>query len=385
MEKETKILQEELEKARSQLYIFYELTKAMRTTLRMDEIIYIILTGLTAHQGLAFNRAILFLVDEESKNIKGFMGVGPVDVQEARDIWSNIENEKKDLYDLIKTYRRIKEGKIKPKFMEFVQSLCFPFHEENSFIYKAIYEKKAAPVDVDRIAEFGNDPFINKLNLKEFLFSPLWIKERPAGIIVVDNYITGKLITDADVKIFNMFVEQAAGAIENSQEFENTLIKSHTDALTSLWNHGYFQYKLDEEITNLQSKSYSLSIMMLDIDDFKKFNDTHGHIYGDIALKTISQILKENSRKVDVICRYGGEEFSIILPRTNREEAFLIGERIRNSVQQQEILSKRFTVSIGITSSTYGEIAEKQTLLKKADDALYEAKRSGKNRVILST
>lgn len=92
---EIKKLQGEVEKIRSQFYIFYELTKAMRTTLRLDEIAYIILTGLTANQGLAFNRAVLFLVDNERKKINGFMGIGQMDAEDAGPIWHHIEEEKK--------------------------------------------------------------------------------------------------------------------------------------------------------------------------------------------------------------------------------------------------------------------------------------------------
>ncbi|RKY31120.1 MAG: hypothetical protein DRP68_05385, partial [Candidatus Omnitrophota bacterium] len=100
-------LRKELEKARSQFYIFYELTQAMRTTLRLEEISYIILTGLTAHHGLGFNRATLFLVEEKEKTINGLMGIGPMDSEEANRIWKAIEDQKMDLYALIKAYHKI--------------------------------------------------------------------------------------------------------------------------------------------------------------------------------------------------------------------------------------------------------------------------------------
>lgn len=142
MEEEIQRLKEELEKLRFQLYFFYELTKAMRLTLKLDEITYIILTGLTAHQGLGFNRAAIFFVDEQAKLIKGFMGIGPLDSKEADEIWHHIEKEKKDLYDLIDDYSRIRENKIKPRFMEFIHSLSFPLDKESGFIFDALYEKK---------------------------------------------------------------------------------------------------------------------------------------------------------------------------------------------------------------------------------------------------
>jgi diguanylate cyclase (GGDEF)-like protein len=381
MKEEIKKLQEEIEKLRSQFYIFYELTKAMRTTLRLEEIVYIILTGLTAHQGLAFNRAILFLADEESKKIRGFMGIGPMDSQEADDIWKSIENQKMNLYDLIKAYHRLKKDK-KPKFWEFIQSLYFPLEKEGGLIYDILLEKNPLYIKEEKIYKFKNDPLVQSLNLKEFLVSSLWINNKPKGVILVDNYITKKPITDDDIKIFKMFIEQAQGAIENSQIFEDTLTKAHTDSLTELWNYGYFQYRLDEEIMKAYSKKHPLSILMIDLDDFKSFNDTYGHLEGDRVLKNISKIFKECCRKNDIVCRYGGEEFSMILPFTDKEEAYRLGERIRRWLEEKKVSSYRnLTISIGIAS--YPEDAQdKENLIKKADEALYCAKRKGKNQVI---
>lgn len=376
-------LKEELEKTRSQLYILYELNKAMRTTLRLEEIVYIILTGLTAHEGLSFNRAIIFLVDEDNKKLKGFMGIGPMDMHEASVIWRSVEQQKMDLYDLIKAYHRIKEENIKPKFMEFIQSLSFTLNEKSGFIASALWEKGPLHIKGEKISELKADPLITQLQLSEFLISPLWIKDKPQGIIIVDNYVTKKAISETDVRIFNMFVEQAAGAIENSRAFEDTLIKAHTDTLTTLWNHGYFQYRLDEEILKARSANHELCVMMIDLDDFKKFNDTYGHIHGDNALKDIARTFKENCRPVDILCRYGGEEFSIILPLTNRNEAYLIAETLRKNLSEKEILKNKFTVSIGLAAFPQ-DGTDKDILLRKADVALYKAKREGKNRVVLA-
>ncbi len=383
MHGEIEKLKEELEKVRSQLYVFYELTKAMRTTLRLDEITYIILTGLTAHEGLRFNRAAVFFADQEAESINGFMGIGPIDAEEAGEIWQAIEEEKKDLYALIDNYRQIKKASQKPKFMEFIQSLEFRLNKKGGLISKALKRKGAIHLNREETIKFKADPLIEKLNLEECLISSLWIKGKPAGLILVDNYITKKPINYDDIKTFNMFIEEAQGAIENSKDFENTLIKSHTDPLTSLWNYGYFQYKLDEELAKAASLKLPLSVMMIDLDAFKKFNDSRGHIQGDLALKTISQIIQKNCRKIDILCRYGGEEFSLILPGSNKEEALLLGERIRKSIASDLFLDYKFTVSIGIASFPENA-SNKQTLIERADEALYQAKDKGKNRVVLA-
>lgn len=383
MEEEEK-LRRELEKVRSQFYIFYELTQAMRTTLHLDEIVYIMLTGLTAHQGLGFNRAILFLYEEVSSVISGFMGIGPIDSEEANKIWSYIETQKMSLHDLIKVWRKIKENKIKPKFMELVCSLSFSVDKEESIITQVLKEKSCVHIKGEKAEKLKNDPLVKKLKLKEFVIAPMWTNDKPIGVIIVDNYITKKPITEEDLRILTMFVNQCALAVENSKTFEDTLLKAHTDTLTTLWNYGYFQYKLDEELVKAKKQNYPLSLIMLDLDDFKKFNDTFGHLMGDLALKEISNILKETCRKIDIPARYGGEEFSLILPFTNKQEALSIAERIRKAIENKPILGKhRFTVSIGIASFPV-DAQNRQDLLNKADIFLYKAKQQGKNRIVLN-
>src|SRR3990167_1835335 len=125
-------------------------------------------------------------------------------------------------------------------------------------------------------------------------------------------------------------------AIENSRLYELVKHKSHTDAITHLWNHGFFQDKLTEEIENALKTQTSIGLIMIDIDDFKKLNDLYGHQNGDIVLKEIAQILNESSRECDYVCRYGGEEFCIILTQTNMEQGYLIAERIRQNISNHQ-------------------------------------------------
>ena len=378
---EVEKLKKELEKIQSQFYIFYELTQVMRSSLHLDELVYIILTGLTAHHGLGFNRALLFLVNESENLIEGFMGIGPIDSEEANKIWKAIEAQKMDLYALIRAYQKIKTHPT--RFMEFTKSLKFPLCKESGLIYEALYEVSPLHIDISKESQYKDDMLVKKLNLKEFVIAPLRSKGVSLGVILVDNCITKKPITEEDIRILTMFVNQAAGAIENSKVFEDTLIKAHTDSLTGLWNYGYFQYKLDEEIMKAKNQKYNLSVMMMDIDDFKKFNDTFGHLAGDEVLRKIALILKENSRKIDVVARYGGEEFALILPYTTKEEAKIIGERIRKRIEGTKILNKNVTVSIGI-ASLEDENTTKEELIKKADLALYRAKFEGKNKIVLA-
>jgi diguanylate cyclase (GGDEF)-like protein len=218
---------------------------------------------------------------------------------------------------------------------------------------------------------------------------PLRAKGTVNGLIVADNIFTKKPITDADIKIFSMLADQAGLAIENSRLYEMVVHKSHTDSITNLWNHGFFQEKLSEEIQIAEQFHYPLSLAMLDIDDFKKLNDMYGHQHGDVILREVAQILRDSSRDVDYVCRYGGEEFTLILKQTRKEQSIEIAERIRKKIDSHPFPSGtddhklKVTVSIGL--ATYPDDAStKKELIDNADRAMYIAKFSGKNKTCVA-
>lgn len=375
-------LKAELEKVHSQFNIFYKLTKVMRTTLHLEEAAFIILTGLTAHHGLGFNRAFLFLADNKNKTLKGFMGIGPVDGSEAQKIWNLIEVKKMDLYGLIYNYHGIKEGAVNSPLMKLTRSISMSLDSQSELVHDIIHSQSPFVITEGMIKQrYSNDQIIGKLNLFNFAAASLASSTGFAGMILVDNLVTGKTITEEDIHIFSMFIDQAAGAIENCKEYEYTLTRASTDTLTGLWNHGSFQWHLGEKIAKSSKENEPLSILMADIDHFKKFNDSFGHQLGDEALKLIAHTFKSSARDKDIACRYGGEEFALIMPCTNPETARAIAERIRNAVEQVSLNEHSFSISIGVSSFPQ-DTHTKHELLRKADMALYRAKREGRNRVI---
>ena len=163
--------------------------------------------------------------------------------------------------------------------------------------------------------------------------------------------------------------------------------ESVTDSLTGLKNRRYFDQRLSEEIA--QSKRYrlSLSLLLIDVDHFKRVNDTYGHQIGDEVLKNLSTVIVEMVRESDIVVRYGGEEIAIIAPKTNKAEAILLAERLRNIVQKSPLASidarqeiVQITISIGVSTLNLVTM-DKDALVEEADKALYEAKRLGRNRV----
>ncbi|MCX5697820.1 MAG: sensor domain-containing diguanylate cyclase [Candidatus Omnitrophica bacterium] len=377
-------INEELERAKRELAILYEISNAMRTTLKLEEILYIILTGVTAHTGLSFNRAILFLINEKDNLVEGKMAIGPENGEEANRIWTKIETEKTTLDDLINAYK-FSNSTLGSGFNQVIRHFKIPLKEPEGGLL-ALCALDSMPLHITRqtLTNHPNDPVLRLLKAEEVAIVPLKAKDKVNGIIVADNFITKKEITKDDLHMLIMLANQAGLAIENSQLYEKTVVRTHQDSLTNLWNHGYFQFLLQEELEKAKASKTPLSLVALDIDDFKVYNDTFGHQAGDKILKDMAALLRSYSRQMDSVCRYGGEEFMVILPQTNKEEAYLIAERLRQAIEKhpfthEEIMPhQKLTVSVGLSAFPEDGAIPSQ-LLHYSDKTLYQAKRNGKN------
>ncbi len=182
------------------------------------------------------------------------------------------------------------------------------------------------------------------------------------------------------------FNNRAKDLIQQMQEMMGELAASYeevwnlaiTDEQTGLANRRLFEQRLQEEIQRAERYNRGLTLVMLDIDDFKRYNDTHGHLAGDRMLAQIASVLKENVRAIDLAARYGGEEFTLILPETDQNGAFIIMERVRQLVESSPAVD--VTVSAGIATYPRDGVTREELILS-ADKALYQAKAAGKNRV----
>ncbi len=177
---------------------------------------------------------------------------------------------------------------------------------------------------------------------------------------------------------------------EKNRQLEDLLTKLEilaiTDSLTQIYNRRYFESVIEKEFENTLRYKTPASCMMIDIDNFKSVNDEFGHRIGDVVLKGIANIIKNNLRKVDVVARWGGEEFIAILPRTTKEDTFVAAQRILKAISDNEFegVNRPITISIGIASIPDESIDNAEKLIHKADTAMYEAKKHGRNRVIIS-
>jgi diguanylate cyclase (GGDEF)-like protein len=151
------------------------------------------------------------------------------------------------------------------------------------------------------------------------------------------------------------------------------------DGLTDVYNHRAFQERLAEEVARARRNGHPLSLMLGDVDDFKKYNDRFGHVAGDERLQFFGQVLQRATRPSDFVARYGGEEFAIILPETTKEQGLVVGERILETLAQEQG-PKRITASFGLVEFS-DDCPTPATLIETADQALYTAKHTGKNRI----
>lgn len=177
---------------------------------------------------------------------------------------------------------------------------------------------------------------------------------------------------------YSMEIEQNRWELEQANQKLEDLAR--TDGLTGLFNHRHFQDTLAREMKLALRGGVALSVILLDVDHFKKYNDSFGHPAGDFVLKQIATVLTESARASDVVARYGGEEFAIILSMTDAEGAVVVAERVRAAVEGAEWPERAITASFGVASM--GIYQSPSTLIKAADEALYAAKEAGRNRIM---
>lgn len=193
--------------------------------------------------------------------------------------------------------------------------------------------------------------------------------------------------TEKERELLAKTAQQIAMALEKALLFEQTKELSITDELTGIFNRRYFNQCFDRELQRCKRYNHPLGVVMLDIDQFKRYNDLNGHLLGDEVLKQVARILESNLRKADIIARYGGEEFVILLPEISKLQAVRVADKLRKKVERAAFPNEatqpkgKLTISLGI--AIYPEDAQSQEkLLRLADAALYEAKSAGRNCVV---
>ncbi len=315
---------------------FAKISTAITSTMKLEEMLTIILRS--AIDELGFDRVKLLLINKETNLLEGKL------VADVRGVFQAIESER------------------------------YPLREGVNRLVDAALGKAGSHEDNDEISRL--------------IFNmPLEVRGNIIGVMAVENIFSRKPVLKEDLENIKIFGNQAALAIENARLFQKVEELSIHDGLTGLYVYRYFKQRLEEEVRRAKRFDEEFSLMIVDIDDFKKYNDTYGHPVGDKILQELSKILLRNVRALDIVGRYGGDEFVVILPKLSRLKARDVALRIHRAIGEHRYhiddKPMSFTVSIGIAS--FPEISDTaEGLIKKADEALYLAKQHGKNQVRLA-
>jgi len=241
--------------------------------------------------------------------------------------------------------------------------------------------------DIKKDFRFSEDKFNGYERLFRSVISCPFLMEgrKVIGILRLENSKPYNY-TSEDLRLLDIICDIGAVSFQNAALYKETLALAIRDGLTGLFLRRYFLDRLKEELSRSLRNNSSCSFLMIDIDNFKNYNDEYGHTAGDMVLKAISKVLL-NFADPGIVCRYGGEEFSILLPDASKKDAIRIADNIRKAVKKEDIELRRvkthITVSIGVAA--FPEDAKIQDeLIMKADECLYKAKREGKDRVIIS-
>lgn len=229
--------------------------------------------------------------------------------------------------------------------------------------------------------------FYPHIKVKSLLCYPIVSKNRVIGVVQLLNRLGKARFDEEDIQGLSKLVDQASLAIERSDLYQTMSDLAATDDLTKLYNLRYFGRALDVELSRCKRYKLSLSLIFIDIDYFKRVNDQHGHLAGSQVLIEMAKIIRDSFRVIDVVARYGGDEFVVILPETHMKRAHQVAERVRQAVRKYAFLKNKglnlkITASFGVAGCPE-HTDNKTELIHLADQAMYQAKVLGRNRTSL--
>ncbi|MBE7704513.1 MAG: GGDEF domain-containing protein [Cyanobacteria bacterium SIG29] len=315
-------------------------------------------------------------------------------LNEQMEISLNFYKAMKDIAKIIESQYELSYiipliGEMIDRFMSSHLIYIFIYKDEK---YKLVWPSACKEKSIYNLLEKinHNTDFIISENGKTGAFPIINEEKHIIGAIVAYSNIDKLLQKDIDYLL--QLTRQSGMTIQRANVYAEVLKYATMDALTGLNNRRQFEIRLKQEVSNSKRNNTPLCCMMLDVDYFKKVNDTYGHTAGDCVLKAVSNIIKNEIREYDIACRYGGEEFFIILPQTNIKEASLVAQRLRKVIEEakmdildagiENIPYLKVTISVGVCA--FENSMNANDIAIKVDKALYDAKETGRNRVIIA-
>jgi diguanylate cyclase (GGDEF)-like protein len=274
------------------------------------------------------------------------------------------------------TYRGLKREETSASLPTILPMLAFLDKDEYSQIPFSYFRDNFPDTDMtERLAALATDIIV-----------PLRTDKGSIGILLLPRNGKGQSYGLQEVQYITQIVRFASIALENASLFR----QATTDRMTGLFSHHFFEKSLDEELERARRYNSTFSLVMFDIDNFKKFNDTYGHLQGDRIIREIAKLLCKSIRQVDFPARYGGEEFAVILPAVDVKGALVVAERLRKVVDTYAFPSSEggaslhVTISVGVTEFDAETSYAPTEIIRDADRALFKSKEQGRNRVTVS-
>jgi len=281
-------------------------------------------------------------------------------------LWKPLQNREDITVKCYKNYKRINPNLVVENISDFE-----PFFKKNSGIvhYKVFAE---AIGQTETIASFDT--------MSPELVIPILGPSGLYGMILVGSKLLGDAYTKLELAYFQNLMSFVSKAMQNHLHYDRTL----RDPKTGLYNNGFFMKRLEGEIARAKRTFSKTSIIIIDVDHFKIFNDKYGHVAGDKVLETIAAIIKEGVRNSDIPSRFGGEEFTVLLPDTDRETVLIVAERLRANVESMQVEWEtplpQVTISLGLFTFDRTLNIPAEGVIKRADEALYISKAMGRNQ-----
>ncbi len=351
----------ELDRANRQMLTLQHIWEMMNSSKPLSSVLSAIVNSLQGELGYLYS----FIVKEKADNDGAYLQV----VASSRDdletrFWENFDCN-------ISDYR-----------MNFPDNTEMKNAVKNNQIYQSDNLIELVCSLIPRFDKSKVEEFLREANMKSYILVPLMSKQTHFGSLIV--FSSRESVSESELNFLSLFAKQIELAITIADLFEAVKEQAITDAMTGLYNRRYFEEFIKKEVIRANRQNQKFTVIGLDLDYLKQINDSYGHNYGDIAIKTIAEVLKNNARSIDVVARMGGEEFNILLPGIDSAGGCIAAERIRKAIESVELEKiGHITASLGV--ATYLEHSNDiEELLEITDRAMYESKRNGRNRVTIA-
>ena len=351
----------ELDRANRQMLTLQHIWEMMNSSKPLSSVLNAIVNSLQGELGYLYS----FIVKERNDNDGKYLQI----VATSRDDMGTKFNE----------YFNCDLSEYRMHFPEFDEV-------KNAIKNNQIYQSKELVKLISGfIPEIDNNKvanFLKEAKMKSYILVPLLSKHTHFGSLIV--FSSRENISNSELNFLGLFAKQIELAITIADLFQAVKEQAITDGMTGLYNRRYFEEYIKKEAIRAMRQNQKFTVIGLDLDHLKQINDTYGHNYGDIAIKTIAEVLKSNARSIDIAARMGGEEFNLILPGVDIEGGCIAAERIRKAIESVELEKiGHITASLGV--ATYPDQSDDlEELLELTDQAMYESKRNGRNRVTIA-